>query len=222
MSESSVPRSSQAATHPQLERVVRRHLKHPWQQPIRAHTRAAFATVAAQIDLARPLVLDSGCGTGHSTAFLASLHPDAVVIGIDKSVHRLARCPELPDNAVLLRADLADFWRLARAAGWRLDRHYLFYPNPWPKPGQLMRRWHAHPAFPDLLALGGQLEVRSNFELYVREFEQALRIAGIDTIEVVSLVPDQITTPVSPFERKYATSGHPLYRLSAELRGDET
>lgn len=222
MTHSSVPRSSQAALHPQLERVVRRHLDRPWQQPIRAHSSAAFAALLGQLDPARPLVLDSGCGTGHSTAQLARVHADAVVIGVDKSAHRLARSPELPANALLVRAELADFWRLARSAGWRLDRHYLFYPNPWPKSGHLMRRWHAHPVFPDLLALGGRMELRTNFELYAREFQHALQIAGIDTAEVVSLPADQASVPVSPFERKYARSGHQLYRLQAQLRGDGT
>jgi tRNA (guanine-N7-)-methyltransferase len=222
MSQSRVPRSSQAAPHPQLERVVRRHLDRSWQQPIRAHGSAAFAALLGQLDPALPLVLDSGCGTGHSTAQLARVHADAVVIGVDKSDHRLARSPELPANARLVRAELADFWRLARSAGWRLDRHYLFYPNPWPKPGHLMRRWHAHPVFPDLLALGGRLELRTNFGLYAREFQQALQIAGVDTAEVVSLPADQASEPVSPFERKYARSGHQLYRLQAQLRGDGT
>jgi tRNA (guanine-N7-)-methyltransferase len=214
MSRSSVPRSSQAALHPRLDSVVRRHLHASWQQPIRSHTRAAFEALAERVAKASTVILDSGCGTGHSTARLAALHPGALVLGIDKSQHRLARSPQMPGNALMVRADLADFWRLARAAGWRPAQHYLFYPNPWPKPGQLQRRWHGHPVFPDLLGLGGRLELRTNFELYALEFARALQIAGVATVEVVSF---QAGEPVSPFERKYAASGHDLYRLIAEL-----
>lgn len=214
MSTSRLPRSSQSAVHTQLRRVVERHLASPWRQPIRAHTHRVFERMEQAIPANASLILDSGCGTGHSTRLLALAHPEDFVIGIDKSEDRLTRAPEMPANALVVRAELADFWRLARGAGWRPVRHYLFYPNPWPKPGQLQRRWHGHPVFPELLALGGQLELRTNFELYAREFARALEIAGIENAEVVSFHAQE---PVSPFERKYADSGHELYKLIAEL-----
>lgn len=191
-----------------------RHLRHEWRSPIRDYSRRAFDGLAESIDPDMPLVLDSGCGTGASTALLASRHPDSLVIGVDKSAARLARATELPANARLIRAELVDFWRLAGQAGWQLAHHYLLYPNPWPKPGHLKRRWHAHPAFPDLLALGGRLELRSNFELYVAEFARALDLAGVGGVNVVSFCPD---VPISPFERKYAASGHRLFKLTAQL-----
>lgn len=211
---SRLPRSSQTDVHPRLDEVVRRHLGATWRTPIHAHTRAAFESVASAAGEAGSVILDSGCGTGHSTAYLAGLYPRSLVVGVDKSRARLAACPELPANALLVRAELADFWRLAAAAGWSLSHHCLFYPNPWPKPGQLKRRWHAHPVFPDLLALGGRLVLRSNFELYVEEFARALALAGVVDAKVVSLEVDE---PVSPFERKYLLSGHRLFQLTAEL-----
>ncbi len=191
-----------------------RHLRHPWQSPIRGYSRRAFDKLAESLESGMPLVLDSGCGTGASTALLASRHADSLVIGVDKSAARLARATGVPDNARLVRAELADFWRLAGQAGWRLAHHYLLYPNPWPKPGHLQRRWHAHPAFPDLLTLSGRLELRSNFELYVDEFARALALAGVDDVNVVSFSADE---PISPFERKYARSGHRLFRLTANM-----
>ena len=125
-------------------------------------------------------MLDSGCGTGASTRALARAHPDCLVIGVDKSVARLGRTgasafPHREGNAVWLRAELSSFWRLALQAGWALERHYLLYPNPWPKPGQLQRRWHGHPVFPELLRLGGRLELRCNWEIYALEFAAAHR-----------------------------------------------
>jgi len=174
----------------------------------------AFVELDASRDRDRPLVLDSGCGTGESTAALARVHPDCLVVGIDKSRARLDKAPELPGNARLVRAELADFWRLAHAAGWQPARHYLLYPNPWPKPAHLKRRWHAHPAFPHLLALGGRLALRSNFELYVDEFARALALAGVVDVKVVSFEADD---SISPFERKYRLSGHRLFQLTATL-----
>lgn len=209
--------SSQKGRHPRLDAVVRRHFEQPWRQPVRDHTRRAFEAVASKVSgHGGPLVLDSGCGTGASTAALARHHAGALVIGVDKSAARLNKSPDLPENAVLVRADLADFWRLAAAGGWRLDDHYLLYPNPWPKSEHLMRRWHAHPVFPDLLALGGRLEVRSNWRIYLEEFARALELAGYSSVEFRTL---HATAPISPFERKYRASGHELYGITVELKG---
>jgi len=212
MPASRIPKSSQAGLHDRLDEVVRRHLTLTWQQPLRLHSVQAFESALPRLRMAPALVLDSGCGTGVSTVKLARRHRDALVVGIDKSDARLARAPDLPDNALLVRADLADFWRLLLREGLHPASHYLFYPNPWPKPDHLKRRWHAHPVFPDLLALGGRMELRSNFELYVREFARALALAGVIDVEVVSLSIDE---PVTPFERKYADSGHRLWKLTA-------
>ncbi|MEN1728124.1 MAG: SAM-dependent methyltransferase [Pseudomonadota bacterium] len=200
--------------HPRLDEVLFRHLHSTWQQPIHEHSRQAFESIRSRAESAEALVLDSGCGVGQSTAQLADRHPNALVLGIDKSSHRLARSSRVPDNALLLRADLTDFWRLASAAGWSLEAHYLLYPNPWPKAVHLQRRWHAHPVFPVLLALGGRLELRTNFRIYADEFRRALRLAGVCADEVVSFRPD---FPISPFEAKYDDSGHDLYRLTVQL-----
>ncbi|NDY96611.1 tRNA (guanine(46)-N(7))-methyltransferase TrmB [Wenzhouxiangella limi] len=213
MAESRVPWSSQPGPHRRLDEVVRRHLSTIWRQPVHGFSQAAFDVVGhlAETDL----ILDAGCGTAQSTAALARRFPDHTVIGVDRSKSRLARAPDLPGNAFAVRADLADFWRLARMAGWQLRRHYLLYPNPWPKPGHLQRRWHAHPVWPDLLALGGWLELRTNFDRYAEEFARALELAGHPShLQVLSLAPE---AAISAFETKYARSGHRLYRVTADL-----
>jgi len=166
-------------------------------------------------------VLDSGCGNGESTRKLAGLHPDALVIGVDKSAVRLSRSgasrfPHREENAIWLRGELTTFWRLALQAGWCLQRHYLLYPNPWPKSGQLQRRWHAHPVFGDLLGLGGRLEMRCNWSVYAREFAFSVhRLAGVAVQPVIVSARD----PLSPFERKYRDSGHALYSVVCSLSG---
>lgn len=137
------------------------------------------------------------------------------MIGIDKSAARLAKTgassfPYRENNVIWLRAELASFWRLALADDWRLERHYLFYPNPWPKPGQLQRRWHAHPVFPDLLRLGGRLEMRCNWRVYADEFAFAVNRLSGSALQPVQLGK---VDPVSAFERKYQDSGHELYQV---------
>ncbi|MBS3747856.1 MAG: methyltransferase domain-containing protein [Wenzhouxiangellaceae bacterium] len=198
---------------------MRRHLDALWQGPILDASRVAYRGFVDSWRQDCPLVLDSGCGTGTSTALLAAKFPEAVVVGIDQSRSRLSRFREpMPPNMRLVRARAEDFWRLLRADRIRPARHFLLYPNPWPKAVQLKRRWHGHPVFPELLALGGQLELRTNWRIYAEEFRLAAGICGIEVPPVVSF---SVQSPLTPFERKYAESGHRLYRLGLNLEETE-
>jgi tRNA G46 methylase TrmB len=209
--------TAQEAPHGGLLDRLQRHLLRLPTAPVAAHTQAAFE--ALQRDLGPSpgaLIFDSGCGTGESTRNLAERHPEAWVVGVDKSADRLGRHrAALPANARLLRAELGDFWRCAVAAGWRLKAHYLPYPNPWPKARHYKRRWPAHPAFPWLLGLGGELEVRSNWRLYLEEWQVVLESLGIASrLSPLAPTPE---APLSPFEAKYLASGHACYALRAAL-----
>ncbi|HAY27541.1 MAG TPA: SAM-dependent methyltransferase, partial [Candidatus Accumulibacter sp.] len=119
-----------------------------------------------------------------------------------------------PENLDLVRADLVDYWRLLHDAGGRLDRHYLLYPNPWPKSCHLGRRWHGHPVFPTLLALGGVLECRSNWPLYIAELCFAIETLRGHTVACERYLP---AAALTPFERKYFASGHALWRCRVDL-----
>ncbi|MCC5882672.1 MAG: SAM-dependent methyltransferase [Halomonas sp.] len=212
--------TNQNGPHEDVVRRVERALQSPLRKPVAEHTRSAFEQACSwyerQGGAQRPLILDAGCGVGVSTRQLASQFADHLVIGIDRSADRLSReHGEVSDNALLVRADLVDFWRLALAAGWRPVRHYLLYPNPYPKSAHLKQRWHGHPVLPVILALGGRLELRSNWQIYVAEFAQALeRVTGV----VSPVEPfDPVDHYLTPFERKYHASGQSLWRLTAEL-----
>ncbi len=206
--------SNQAGPHRGLGALVARHLREPWRKPVAAHNRPALDALAARRALdPRPLVLDSFCGTGVSTRALAARHPDCLVVGIDKSAARLAKHGEAGEGYLLLRADCEAVWQVLAGEGVRLAAHYLLYPNPWPKAAQLKRRVHGHPAFPLLLELGGALELRSNWRLYVEEFGIALHLAGVRS--AVSAVPGG--EPLTRFEAKYRASGHGLWRCRAQL-----
>lgn len=214
--------SAQAGPHPRLAEIVQRHLRHPYRRPVNALAQAAFDALAQQLrGDPRPLVLDAGCGTGASSLLLARRHAQALVLGVDKSAARLAAGQRLlqradaPENVRLLRLELVDFWLLAAAAGWRFERQYLLYPNPWPKPEHLQRRWGAHPVLPALLACGGALELRSNWEIYAREWGEALHLAGYHW-HIDCLDEAKEAAAVSPFEAKYRDSGHALWRVRAE------
>jgi tRNA G46 methylase TrmB len=149
---------------------------------------------------------------------LAQRHADALVIGVDKSAHRLqtgARALGVagsPRNALLLRCDVVDFWLLAAAAGWRFAAQYLLYPNPWPKPEHVQRRWPGHPVLPALLACGGTLELRTNWKIYADEWCLALDLANIAWHMDCLNEPE----PLSPFESKYHASAHTLWRVQTD------
>ena len=222
-SNSSVPQSAQSAAHQQLAGLVMRHLAAPFRKPYADYNREAFSASLTRYHVraaGAPLILDSCCGVGESSIALARLFPEHYVIGVDQSADRLARriadkaAERLPENLDLVRADLVDYWRLMQEAEIRLARHYLLYPNPWPKIGHLARRWHGHPVFPSMLALGGAFECRSNWPIYIEEMAQAITLATGLAVPVESYAPE---TMLTPFERKYVGSGHALYRLRVTL-----
>jgi len=208
--------SAQSGPHDRLAHLVLRHRDAPFRKPISPASQASFDTVMRDWDGRAPILLDAGCGVGWSTLKLAQAHPEHFVLGVDQSEDRLSRGKpgEVPANAFFARADLVDFWRLLLDAGIRLDRHYLLYPNPWPKIGHLSRRWHGSPAFPALLALGGRLECRSNWAIYVQELALAIGMLTGATPSVETLEADE---PLTPFEKKYRDSGQGLHRLVCQL-----
>lgn len=207
--------SSQTRPHRHLIRQLERYQQSIYRRPIASHNQDAFNTVQDWLaDRSLPLILDSGCGVGASTAQFARQFPQALVIGIDKSAARLDKQGyDLPANAFRIRADLQDFWRLAVAAKWRLWRHYLLYPNPWPKPHHLQRRWHSSPLWPFILQLGGRLELRTNWRIYAEEFALALRFFD-QPASIKAFIPIH---PLTPFERKYWQSGQTCWRCVSIL-----
>ncbi|WP_439106241.1 SAM-dependent methyltransferase [Congregibacter sp.] len=207
--------SSQRGVHSGLPALIRRHQQHAWQKPVQEVDLPALEHLDSALESHRgAVVLDSFCGTGQSTALLCQRYPDALVIGVDKSSHRLSRRPALPENGVLLQAHCEAVWRHLVERETQLSAHTILYPNPWPKPGHLGRRVHGHPAFPLLLALGGALELRSNWQLYVEEFGVALSLLGYPSR--VATVPSE-EEPLTLFEEKYRQSGHALWSLTARI-----
>lgn len=211
--------SAQEGPHRDLEALVRRHIAHPFRKPILDYNREAFSAALAARDAWRPgapLILDAGCGVGWSTQHIAEMYPEHFVFGVDQSVDRISRGRPLPmpKNALLIRADLVDFWRLLGENGIHLARHYNLYPNPWPKIGHLARRWQGHAVFPVWRELGGELECRSNWHIYIEEMAQALTLLSGQPVIAEPYATDD---PMTPFEKKYLASGHELWRCRVSL-----
>lgn len=213
--------SNQLGPHEKVPEIVKRHLGSTSQKPFNQHTLDAFKSVCEWLDLqdsaeTQRIIMDSCCGVGESTAFIAEQHPEALVIGLDKSALRVGKHDNYTthnDNYLVVRADVNDFWRLASQNNWQLYKHFILYPNPYPKSTQMKRRWHASAAFKDILALGGELEVRSNWQIYIEEFAWALRTAGFESQAILY----QSEQAITPFERKYWASGQQSWVVRQHL-----
>jgi len=204
----------QSQPHPRLAETVARHARHPWRKPVADHNREAFRVVEKAVEAwDGPLVLDTGCGTGHSTRALAKRFPKALVLGIDKSADRLSRHPPREEeNYRLDRIDLEDFWPLALAAGWKFVHQAVYYPNPWPKAEHRLRRWPFHPVFPVALQTGGVWELRTNWQVYALEMAQAFALlTGVEA----PVEPWNPREPETLFEKKYQADGQELWRWTA-------
>ena len=212
--------SNQPDIHEKLGQIVEKHLAHPSQKPYQQHTLDAFNQVNERVKAHQgELILDSCCGVGQSTRLLAKRNPHALVIGVDKSAHRIERNAEqLAENTatedihnfVMVRADLNDFYRLVVKANWPIKKHYILYPNPWPKAKHIQRRWHGSAVFPQLIVIGDEIILRSNWKLYLREFQFAAAITGKKG--EIQQVNDQ--QPLTPFEAKYQASGQQCWQLT--------
>lgn len=209
--------TSQLGPHENLSEVVKKHLLHTFKKPIQQHNQEAFEVfMQARERLALgEIVLDSCCGTGLSSYKLAIENPEKLVIGIDQSLSRLNREAEhlqnLPANCLLLRANCEDFWRLCVDHQVVFQKHSILYPNPYPKAKHLQRRWHGHASFPLLKALSYEIEVRSNWLIYVQEFAEAWAILAGEKGVVAGI---KGLNPMTLFEKKYAESGQLLWGFS--------
>ncbi len=198
-----------------LAGITGKHREHVYRRPIAAHNLSAFEQVRAGLTSAqssqRPMILDSCCGKAESSRILAKEHPEALVIGIDRSLHRLTAQKNIPENLRIVRCDCEDFWRLCLAHNLVFDAHSIFYPNPYPKSEHLKRRWYAHPVWPVCCAISRQLEIRSNEAAYIADTASVLDAMSLQYIRE-EFTPER---SITAFERKYHEQGQKLYRIVA-------
>lgn len=215
--------SNQTGLNDELDAVVLKHLKSEFKKPIAPYSQETFANLQQAVSqfLAKnpngEVIIDSCCGVGESSFHHAKNHPDKLVIGIDKSEHRLDKQDhhhDQPlDNCILVRGDLNDLWRQIAEVDWPIAEHYILYPNPWPKSKHLGRRWHGAPVFKYIPRIGRRVIVRSNWAIYIEEFARALEIAG----HSAQVNRYQSAEAMTPFERKYWASGQSSTQLVCDF-----
>lgn len=201
--------TTQKGPAPDLVPIVQKHAGTIYRKPIAAHQTQALELARAFIkQQEKPIILDSGCGTGMSSTLLAKLYPGHCVLGFDKSKARLSRLNyPLPPNCLIIRADLIDMWRLLALQKWPISNHFLFFPNPWPKLSQIKRRFHAHPVFSTMAALAPHFEMRTNWRVYAEECALALKTLG----HSVNIKKKSDASYMTLFEKKYVASGCEIF-----------
>ncbi len=208
------PPEIQGQSAPRLELVARTWARRGGRASlsIGASQAAAFAEVRPRLE-AGPFGVDAGCGTGRSSFALAAATPAlSTIIGLDRSAARLAKgAAELTDARVrLLRARIEEFFVQLEAAGLQSTQTWLLYPNPYPKPGRISARLYMRPGFDALVRSSRSIEMRTNWEVYAREFAQAISSLGR---EVEAVEPFDPPAPISDFERKYLARGQRPWRV---------
>ena len=166
----------------------------------------------------KKVIFDTGCGIGESSFKLAEKYQDKIVLGVDKSVSRIERKnafkSSVPNNLVLLQADLQDVWpalyEMQNDDVLEVVKQYILYPNPWPKLKGVKRRWYANPMLSFILELSSNIEIRSNWKRYLEDFALVAGHIGNRDCELQEFTPVEYLTP---FEKKYSLSGQPLYQL---------
>lgn len=157
--------------------------------------------------------------------FDADGEADGEADGDDTNAAPFAKAFKSNPNILLVRAEIADFWLLAcLQSQWTVQQHTILYPNPYPKGKHLRRRWHGHPCFPVLLALGGSVHVRSNWKTYCDEMHSAMEVcvaAGhfspFSSLRTGPYAAPAGQPPSTHFERKYLAAGIALHETVCEM-----
>ena len=121
--------------------------------------------------------IEIGCGVGLHPITYASNHPNRSVIAIEhtrekyeKFTRRIKSHQKL-NNLIPVHAN-AISWISHMVPEGTVSRYFLLYPNPYPKPRDLGKRWYAMPFMQQLiksLKQGGTINLATNCLFYAEE-----------------------------------------------------
>ena len=176
----------------------------------------------------RPIRLEIGTGKGQFLVSMAKANPQVNLIGIDlftdvlcRAVRKWTRDDKHPENMRLVIWDAALIEEMFQPG--QVDRIYLNFPDPWPKPRHEKRRLTS-PSFlykyAGVLKEGGHLEFKTdNADLFTWSLEQ---FNLSPQFELVSQTRDLHADPVlnegniqTEYEEKFSQRGVPICKLTA-------
>lgn len=174
----------------------------------------------ASLDLSKPIDLEIGAGQGMHAIRYCKAHPERILLAVERThvrFHGLEQRRQAHaqlQNLLPLHADAVNFvhHHIPEDA---LQRIFLLYPNPYPKPKQANLRWYNRPFLSTLLnklAPQGELILATNLEWYAREALARLQVTwGMNPIEFAPIPPT--VEPRTHFEKKYLERGETCWHL---------
>ena len=185
--------------------------------------------VAGRTDPVRKLLyLEIGCGKGRFITTMAGEQPDILFLGLEKYASVLCKAirkqEELQhDNLRFIRTDAEILTEIFDQG--EVDRIYLNFSDPWPKPRHEGRRLPSERflrRFDRILSPEGVLEFKTdNKEL----FEFALTELPRASFEAVQMTRDLHRDSImsegnimTEYEEKFSTLGHPIYKYVARRK----
>lgn len=203
---------AQEGLHPKLDRIMARHRRPMTCRPIAQQAITNMTNlIRLQQQEPRKIILDCGIGKGLSLHYLASNYPDHRIIGIDKSRYRLAyynkNCCE---RTLVFQGQLEDYFVLCHQNHIKIEKMFIFYPNPYPKMSSINQRLYGSSMLPYILHMAKEVIVRSNALFYLNDmmymYEKVDRKCNINQIHCPG---------ITHFDRKYASAGVSRYELRA-------
>ena len=172
------------------------------------------------IDPAKPLDVEIGCGVGFHPVHYARAHPERQLIAIERTsekfekfLGRIRGHAPLP-NLIPVHGD-AVAWITHGIRPASVDRYFLLYPNPYPKESQRNLRFHEMPFFAQLRATmkpGGTITIATNEKFHADEARERLTTYWeMKLVEVRILDPSE--SPRTHFEKKYLARGEACFNL---------
>lgn len=165
------------------------------------------------------LDLEIGAGVGWHAIQYCQRHPDRHLIAIERTQKGLRALRRLQNHSPLPNLDFIcdDFlnWGPEHLKSQSLNRIFILYPNPYPKPKHQNKRWAASPVMEFLIQLlkpGGTIEMATNELAYYQEYR-----LWMESYWKLTLLEDQHrdaqTLPRTHFEKKYLERGQICHNL---------
>jgi tRNA (guanine-N7-)-methyltransferase len=166
-----------------------------------------------------PVVLEIGFGMGETTAAIAASKPDVDFIGVEMhlpGVGALLRRIEAQrlTNLRVVRADAVEVIDHIEAAS--LAGIHVFFPDPWPKKRhhkrRLLQRGFVR-ALAARLCPNGYIHVATDWQPYAEEILAVLTAEPLLVNTCVGFAERPAWRPVTKFEQRGMTRGHPVFDL---------
>ncbi len=173
-----------------------------------------------------PVEIEIGCGVGMHPIRYAMAHPDRTLFAIEHTVERFQSFQrryenhKRPENLIPVHADAVE-WVTHFVPAASVQRFFILYPNPWPRPGDERRRWYRLPFFGRLLETlvpGGEVLLATNLEDYAQGAARWFTEAWGLQVEVTPATGPARTH----FERKYLERGEKCWNTRGKKKTDRS